>query len=84
MLVITESITGGGELGGNDCRDITGVHLVNIGSVVCMHLHDTAETFVLTLGGVEYVRTGGDMTGVYAEEAELTNVRVGHDLERES
>ena len=49
-----------------------------------MHLEDTAETFSCALGGVVRGLTGLDHTGVYAEEAELSDVRVGHDLERES
>ena len=48
-----------------------------------MHLQDTADTLFLALRGVVHVGAAIEDTGVYAEECELTDVRVRHDLECE-
>ena len=58
MLLITDGITGCGELETNCCCDITGVNLVQLCTLVCMHLKDTSYTLLLVLCSIEYIGTG--------------------------
>ena len=81
MLLITDGITGSGELETNCCCDVTGVNLFQLCTLVRMHLQDTSYTFLLVLSSIEYIRTGIQRTGIYTEVSELTYERVSHDLE---
>ena len=49
-----------------------------------MHLNDTAKTLALVLDGVQHGVTGVDHARVDTEEGQVTNERVGSDLERQS
>ena len=81
MLLIAQGITSGGVLQTNSSGDIASVADVDILTVVCMHLQDTADTLVLILNRV--VNSGASLNGtrVHAEEAQLTDIRVSHNLE---
>ena len=46
-----------------------------------MHLQDTTDTLTFAFSGVIYIRTSSQGTGVYTEECQLTNERVGSNLE---
>ena len=80
---IAESVTGGGVLETDRGGDIAGVDDFKVLSVVCVHLKDAADTLALTLGGVENGLAGLKGAGVNAEESELADIWVSHDLERE-
>ena len=54
--------------------------MIDVFTVVCMHLQDTADTLFLTLGRVQNGGTSLQLTGVHAEECQLTHKRVSHDL----
>ena len=64
--------------------DVAGFHELDFLTFVGVHLEQTADTFLLTLDGVHDRVTGVQNAGVDAEEGQLADVRVGHDLERES
>ena len=81
---VGEGITRADVLETNTCTDITGTDYLNGVLLVGVHLEDTRHAFLLTRTYVVNVRTGFDLTGVYAEESETTNVGVSGDLERES
>ena len=81
MIFVAERIAGGGIFGRSNGRDIARINFVDIGSFVCMHLQNTAETFMLVFRRVINVRTFHNDTRIYAEEAKLSDERVGHDLE---
>ena len=83
MCFVAEGITGGGVLETYHCGDITGVALFDVLTLVCVHLKYTSAALLGVLYGVVYVGARLDRTGIYAEEAELSDVRVGHDLECE-
>ena len=51
--------------------------------MVRVHLQNAADTFLLALRRVEDIRAGRKRARVDAEERELSDVRIGHDLERE-
>ena len=81
MILITQSVTGGGLLQTNSGSQVTGVYHLDFLSVVRMHLHDTADSLLLALGCVVYVGTCLQSSGVYTEECQLTNKRVSNNLE---
>ena len=84
MILITQSITGGGVLQTNDSSNITCVAAVDILAVVGVHLQDAAHTLLAVLHGVVDGSTCLNLTGVHTEVCQLTNERVGSDLESQS
>ena len=55
MLLITDSITCGGELESDRCCDITGVNLFQLVTLVGMHLKDTSNTLFFVLCCIQYI-----------------------------
>ena len=84
MLLITDCITGSRKLEAYCCSDITGVNLIQLLTLICVHLHDTAYTLLLALGSIQNIGTGIQCTGIYSEVSKLTYKRVSHDLECKS
>ena len=84
MILITQSITGGGVLQTNDSSNITCIAAVDILAVVGVHLQDAAHTLLAVLHGVVDSGTCLNLTGVNTEVCQLTNERVGSDLESQS
>ena len=85
VIFVTDCVTCCGNLEAYCCRNITGVNSVDFFSVVCVHLQDTANTFLLaTLCGVVNVCAGVQCTGVHTEERQLTNEGVIHYFEYQS
>ena len=58
ILLITDGIAGGSHFKSNCCRDVTGINLIQLVSLVGMHLKNTSYTLLLALGCVQYVGTG--------------------------
>ena len=84
VLLITDGVTGGGVLKAYCGSDIAGVNLIQLASLVGVHLKDTANTLFLALGGVEHIGTGIHGSGVNPEERKLSYKGIGHDLECQS
>ena len=84
MILITQGITGGGVLQTNNSSNITCIAAVDILAVVGVHLQDAAHTLLAVLHGVVDSSTCLDLTGVDTEVCQLTNERVGSDLEGQS
>ena len=84
MILITQSITSGGVLQTDNGSDITCVAAVDILAVVGVHLQDAAHTLLAVLHGVVDSSTCLNLTGVNTEVCQLTNERVGSDLEGQS
>ena len=51
--------------------------------MIGMHLEDATDTLTLTLGGVVDVAAAAEHAAVDAEEGQLADEWVGHDLEGE-
>ena len=84
MCLVAEGITSGGILETNSSSNIAAINDVQLLTVVSMHLENTADTLLLALSGVKYIRAGGQSTGVYTEECQLTNEWISHNLECQS
>ena len=81
VLLITESVTGGGVLQTHRRGDIAGPDLADLLSVVGMHLQEAGDPLSLAPGGVERGLAALHGAGVNADEAQLAYEGVGHDLE---
>ena len=84
MILITQGITSGGVLQTDNSSDITCIAAVDILAVVGVHLQDAAHTLLVVLHGVVDGSTSLNLTGVNTEVCQLTNERVGSDLEGQS
>jgi hypothetical protein len=60
-----------------------GRDLVDVLAVIGVHLQQAADALLVSLGAVEHVGAGVERTRVDTEVGQLTDVRVGHDLESE-
>ena len=80
MLLVAERIARGRILRSDNRRDIAGINLIDILSLVGVHLQNTAEAFSLAFLGIESGFTGGNTSGIHTEEAELADIRVCHNL----
>ena len=59
-------------------------HVFDFFTLVGVHLQKTADALARLLGRVENVGTGIQAAGVNAEERQLPDKRIGHDLENQS
>ena len=84
VLLVAQRVTGGGILQADSSRNIARVNGVDVLTVVGVHLQDTADTLVVILDRVVDGGACVQRTGVHTEEAELTDIRVSHDLEGQS
>ena len=84
VLVVAERVAGGGVLQADGRGDVAGVGGLEILTVVGVHQQDAAEALTLSLRGVDDGLTGVDGARIHAEEGELADVGVGHDLESQS
>ena len=75
-----QGVTGGGVLEADASDDVAG-GVVTVDTLGGVHLEDAAEALALTVGSVDHVGAGLGTAGVNADVGELTDERVGHDLE---
>ena len=83
VLVVAERVAGGGVLQADGRGDVAGVRRLKVLAVVGVHQQDAAETLALALGGVYDGLARVDRAGIDAEEGELADIGVGHNLERQ-
>ena len=76
-----QGVTGGGVLEADASNDVAGGSVVTVDTLGGVHLEDAAEALALTVGSVDHVGAGLGTAGVNADIGELTDERVGHDLE---
>ena len=84
VLLVAERVARAGELQADGGRDIAGVDLVDLLSLVGVHLKDTRDALLLALHRIQHVGAGIQCAGVDAEVRELSDEGVGHDLEGQS
>ena len=83
MLLIADGVAGGGVLEAHCRGDITGIDLLQLHSLVCVHLQDTSHSLLLALRGIEDIGAGVQRTGVHAEESKSSDEGIRDDLECE-
>ena len=84
VILIAEGIAGGGVLDADHGGDVAGVDLVNVLTVIGVHLQDTTHTLVDALGAVQHGGAFLQRTGVHTEVAQLAHIGVGSDLKGQS
>ena len=80
-LRITQRIARGHFLQTHSSSDVASAHFLDFFTLVGVHLQDTADTLLTPLDRVVNGVAGLDHAGIDTEEGQLTNKRVGHDLE---
>jgi hypothetical protein len=67
----------------HSCGNIACENIFDFFTLVRVHLQQTADALASLLRRVVNVRTGIELAGINAEECQLTDKRIGHDLEDE-
>ena len=80
MLLVADGITCGRKLKAYCRGNVSGIYLVKLRSLICVHLKDTSYTLLLLFGRIIYVGTGIHGSGVYTEECKLSYEGVCHNL----
>ena len=83
LLLVAQRVAGSHRLEADRGGDVAGVDFLDFLALVRVHLQQAADALGTALGGVNHRGTRGQRARVDAEEGELTNERVGHDLERQ-
>ncbi len=84
MLLIAERVTCGGILKTDCCGDVACIADLNIFTVICMHLQNTAHALTVILNGVINTGAGFNRTRIDTEVANLTDIGVSGNLECQS
>ncbi|MPM33322.1 hypothetical protein SDC9_79895 [bioreactor metagenome] len=84
LIDVTQRFAGGHVLQAHAGSDIASTNFFDFDTLVGHHLHDTADTFLLALHGVEHGVALGQNARVHAHEGQLAHERVSHQLERQS
>ena len=80
---VAERVARGRVLEADGRGDVAGAHFLDLLALVGVHLQQPADALLLALHRVVDRVAGIQHAGVDAEEGELADERVGHDLERE-
>ena len=83
VVGVADGVAGRGVLEPDDGHDVARVRRVLVLAVVRVHLEDAADPLLAVLRGVQDVRAGLEHARVDAQVGQPSDVRVGHDLERE-
>ncbi|VWM20932.1 hypothetical protein BLA6992_07557 [Burkholderia lata] len=83
MCRIAQRVARGRFLQADRSSDVACTNFLDFFTLVRVHLQNTAETLFLVLGRIEQRVARIDDARVDAEEDQLADERVGHDLERE-
>ena len=83
VLLVAQRVAGRDALQADGRGDVARVDFLDFLALVRVHLQQAADALGALLGRVVDRRAGGEHAGIHAEERELTDERVGHDLERE-
>ena len=83
LLLVAHRVAGRDRLQADGRGDVAGVDFLDFLALVRVHLQQAAEALGLLLGRVVDRRAGGHDARVDANERELADERVGHDLERQ-
>jgi hypothetical protein len=81
--MIAEGVAGGGGAQADGGGDVAGVDLLDLLALVGVHLEDAGDALLLVLGGVVDVGPGLEPARVDAEEGQVADERVVHQLERQ-
>mmetsp|Transcript_10350 Transcript_10350/g.18248 ORF Transcript_10350/g.18248 Transcript_10350/m.18248 type:complete len:493 (-) Transcript_10350:441-1919(-) len=84
VVIHAQGFTSGGVLKTNEGNNISSTSLLDLGTLIGVHLQDTTDTLLLTLHGVHHLGTGVNSTGVNTGERQRPNKGVSGNLEGKS
>ena len=84
VLRVAQRVAGRRFLQADRRRDVAGAHFLDLLALVGVHLQDAADAFLAALDRVVDRVARIDDARIDAEEDQLADVGVGHDLEREA
>src|SRR3712207_954896 len=84
LVLVAHGVAGGDLLHAADGDDLAGARLLDVFALVGVHPHQAADALLRPLDGVVDVGAALDRARVDADERELAEVLVGHDLEDEA
>ncbi len=84
MLVVADGIAGRDSLQTDRGADVAGHDLLDLLTLVGVHAEQAADALFAAFGDVVNRVAGLQRARINAEERELTDVRIGHDLEDQS
>ena len=79
-LFIAQRVAGDRVLHTYHSGNVSGIANINVFPIIGMHLQNTSETLFLLFDRVVRRFTRSDLTTVYAEKAEFSDIRIGHNL----
>ena len=83
LVPVADRVAGGDAAQTDGGADVARPHFLDLFALVRVHLQQAADALGVALGRVEHGGARLDVTGVDAEERQLADERVGHDLEDE-
>ena len=83
LVLVAQRVAGARVLEADRRGDVAGAHFLDLLALVRVHLEQAADALALVLGRVVDVRPGLEHARVDAEERQLSDERVGRDLERQ-
>ena len=83
VVLGAERIARGGLLEAYDRNDVSRMAFLKLRARIRVHEQDAADAFALSLRGVIHIRAGFERSAVNADERQLPDKGIGHDLERE-
>src|SRR6185437_4378880 len=84
VVLVADGVAGGDGLEADAGGDVAGPDLADLLALVGVHLQQAADALALLLGGVPDGGAGFQPAAVDADEGELADEGVGHDLEDEA
>ena len=81
MFFVADGVTRADVLQAYSGADISGQNLADVFALVGVHLQQTANALGPATARTEHGVTGLELPGINANESQLANERIGHDLE---
>jgi hypothetical protein len=83
LLLVADRVAGRDAFQADRCGDVTSVDFLDLFTLVGVHLQQATKPLALLLRRVEGRRSRGHDAGIHPNECQLTDERIGHDLERQ-
>ena len=83
MIFVADRVAGGNVLQSNRGANVARQNLADLFALVGVHLQQTPDALGLSRAHVQHAVASLQLSGVHADERQLSDKRIGHDLERQ-